>query len=99
MPKIKWDRITKSENDIILHIARRAVSNFMGGKFSKDDRVLQDFIMDISATHLSTPLRLKDLLYADDFNFCHDVFGIRQNLNRTTGKLERFVPRFTKKDT
>ena len=39
-------------------------------------------------------LRLDALLAAKDVDFAHDVFGIRDHLNRTTGALERgFVPR------
>jgi hypothetical protein len=40
-------------------------------------------------------LKLNELLNADDFNFCHDVFGISRHINRDTGKLENFfVPRY-----
>ena len=42
------------------------------------------------------PLRLQELLDADDGNFGHDVFGIRKYLDRETGKLtECFSPRFS----
>ena len=38
--------------------------------------------MDLTATHLNgCPLRLKDLLEADDFNFSHDVGGIARHLD------------------
>lgn len=52
--------------------------------------------MDLTATHLNgCPLRLKDLLEADDLNFAHDVGGIARHIDRTTGKLTRcFLPRF-----
>lgn len=52
--------------------------------------------MDVTATHLNgCPLRLRDLLEADDFNFAHDVGGITRHLDRTTGKLTNcFLPRF-----
>lgn len=53
--------------------------------------------MDISAAHENCPLRLDDLLKADDFNFLHDVYGIIRHLNRKTGELENlFLPRFAK---
>ncbi len=55
------------------------------------------WMMDIEACHASNPLDLEGLAKADDFNFIHDVFGIRRHLNRSTGKLEDcFSPRFTK---
>jgi len=52
--------------------------------------------MDLTATHLNgCPLRLKDLLEADDFNFAHDVGGIARHIDRSTGQLTRcFLPRF-----
>jgi hypothetical protein len=53
--------------------------------------------MDITATHKNgNPLRLAELLAADEFNFWHDINGIQNNINRKTGKLENcFVPRFS----
>lgn len=57
----------------------------------------QSMVMDVSATHANgNPLRLEDLLAADDFNFEHDMSGICNCLDRTTGKLTRnFRPRFS----
>jgi hypothetical protein len=54
--------------------------------------------MDITATHANgNPLRLRDLLNADDFNFMHDVCGIARHLDRDTGQLGGFFsPRFSK---
>jgi hypothetical protein len=54
--------------------------------------------MDLAACHCNgCPLQLTELLDADDFNFSHDIFGIRRHLNRTTGKLDdRFLPRFAR---
>lgn len=53
--------------------------------------------MDITATHANgNPLRLAELLEADDFNFTHDVYGILRHINRDNGNLEGFfLPRFT----
>ncbi len=57
-------------------------------------------MMDLTACHANgNPLRLSELLVADDFNFTHDVYGIQRHINRDTGKLENcFVPRFTNHD-
>lgn len=54
-------------------------------------------LMDIIACHANgNPLKLAELLAADDGNFGHDVFGIRRHINRETGKLEGcFVPRYS----
>ena len=53
-------------------------------------------LMDLENVHERTPLRLKEFLDADNFNFAHDITGIHNNMNRETGELEyRFSPRFT----
>ena len=59
-----------------------------------------DMHMDVSAVHSNgNPLRLEDLLNADDFNFAHDMSGIHNCLNRKTGKLTRnFSPRFSSQE-
>ncbi|MBL0922423.1 MAG: hypothetical protein IBJ10_09895 [Phycisphaerales bacterium] len=51
--------------------------------------------MDLTACHCNgTPLDLDALLAADDFDFAHDLFGIRENINRKTGELDNcFLPR------
>lgn len=50
--------------------------------------------MDLEVVQDATPLDLDRLLAADDFNFAHDVFGIRRHLNRATFQLENcFEPR------
>ena len=59
------------------------------------DRDYRDIKMDIVVTQLICPLRLTELLEADDTNFVHDVAGIERHLNRRTFKMEDcFVPRF-----
>ena len=58
-----------------------------------------DMHMDVTAVHANgNPLRLADLLAADDFNFLHDMSGICNCLDRDTGKLTRgFSPRFSQR--
>jgi len=82
--------VSKEDAAIILEIARRA------WKISGNKYDLLDAGMDITATHANgCPLKLAELLAADDFNFIHDVFGIRRHLNRETGELmDCFSPRF-----
>ena len=54
-------------------------------------------IMDIEVANRDCPLKLQELLDADDTNFYHDIIGIGQHLNRQTRKLEDcFLPRFAK---
>jgi hypothetical protein len=86
--------MTRDELKLIGFIADRAVNltTFYGAPVQKID-----VMMDIQATiDGGVPLRLQDLLNADSGNFIHDIVGIRNNLNRKTGKLENcFSPRFT----
>lgn len=51
--------------------------------------------MDLCAAHNQCPLKLEELLNADDSNFTHDVFGIRNHMDRRTGKItDCFLPRY-----
>lgn len=52
--------------------------------------------MDLTACHANgCEMDFGALLRADDFNFWHDVAGIRRHIDRKTGKLtDCFVPRF-----
>lgn len=63
---------------------------------AKVKRARIEVLMDIVATHANgCPLRLADLLAADDANFLHDIGGIARHLNRETGQLGGFFrPRF-----
>lgn len=90
---VEFARYSKAERKAAKHIARRAVRMFQ--RFDIPYR-RRDIEMDLSAVHAKTPLRLAELAKADDFNFAHDLGGIRANINRNTGELENcFMPRFT----
>ena len=86
-------RVRKHEQRIIAEIADRAtaIAGRLGVEYPTTEAM-----MDITATHANgCPLKLEDLLQAEQFHFVHDVFGIRRHLNRETGHLEHcFVPRF-----
>ena len=80
--------ITTTEFYCIDAIVKRA-------QFWFPDRDYRDIKMDIVVTQLICPLRLSDLLEADDENFVHDIAGIERHLNRRTFKMEDcFLPRF-----
>lgn len=84
------------EDDIISEIADRimVLSEKTGVQYSR-----MTALMDLAACHNSTPLRLRDLLNADDSNFAHDVWGIRRHMDRETGELGGcFLPRFARTD-
>jgi hypothetical protein len=87
---VKFFIKSKKESDLISKIAERVLNMGIFPGLKKTD-----LMMDITACHCNgNPLDLEKLLAADDFNFLHDVGGIRRHLNRTTGKLlECFSPR------
>lgn len=87
---IKW-KTKGNDGDLIEKIAVRALE--MG---LNEDKV--EVMMDITAIHLNdVELDLQRLLEADDFNFAHDVNGIRGHIDIHTGKLRNcFLPRHTK---
>ena len=91
---ILWNA-TLEEMELISKIADRAVALADGVGYHINK---MQTVMDIEACHCNgNPLQLEELLNADDFNFVHDVWGIRKHINRNNGKLEDFfVPRFSK---
>lgn len=83
MSKVSFD-VTEDEAEIIEKIAARAVKGAAKHGI-KLDQVSTE--MDVTATHANgCPLRLQELLEADEFNFSHDIVGITNNIDRTTGK-------------
>jgi hypothetical protein len=84
--------VIRKDMALIDLIADRAVtlSRKLGDPWDKSDAR-----MDLIAAHSMCPLRLAELLVADDFNFAHDVFGINRHLNHQTFRLDNhFRPRF-----
>lgn len=98
MRSFNW-KLKTDEQPIVLKIVDRAYAMAQKHAAGKPmgERDKQDWRMDIIAVHNGDcPLRLQDMLDADDFNFAHDIFGIARHLNRTTMKLEdHFLPRFS----
>lgn len=87
---------SKADYDLINRIVLRALT-LCAANGVKYDRMTA--FMDISTCHETTPLRLQDLLDANEFNFIHDILGIRQHMNRKTGQLDNcFIPRFTQRN-
>jgi hypothetical protein len=87
---IDWN-ISKDDFRLAVEVAERALREFRD--YPDDQRTL---IMDLNACHSNAcPLDFKGLLEADIDDFSHDVYGIRQHINRDTGKLEGFfTPRY-----
>jgi hypothetical protein len=85
-------RTSRQDRELIIMIAERALA--MSRSYSVQYSNIQ---IDLLACHLNGhPLNLRGLLNADDYNFAHDIFGIRRHLNRNTGELTGgFRPRFS----
>jgi hypothetical protein len=86
--------VTDDDEDLIHQIVRRAMDPTGHDYSSMIDPLTLE--MDLTACHANgCPLRLQELLDADNFNFAHDVLGINRHMNRDTGQLEDcFLPRF-----
>lgn len=89
-------KTNRHEHSTIRAIADRASA--MALQHERPEYPATDAAMDITAVHANgCPLLLDDLLAAEPLHFAHDVFGIRNHLNRETGKLEdHFSPRFAR---
>lgn len=83
---------TREDLDWITQIVDRALEN--KSLASKTDFI--SLSMDIELVHCrDIRLNLQGLFEADNFNFFHDIIGIHNNLNRSTGELDNcFLPRF-----
>ena len=83
----------RKQRALITEIAKRAekleLVNTQGERLALE--------MDITATHSNgNPLKLPELLVAKDFDFVHDVCGIRRHIDRRTGQLKDFFsPRYS----
>lgn len=86
--------VSAADAALIKEIAAR---RFVMARLRRQKCDKQHVAMNITACHANgNPLRLRDLLAADDFNFIHDVDGIDHHICRTTGKLlNHFSPRFS----
>lgn len=85
--------VKKSKMGYVTKIAKRAIAMAAEHGVEWD---LIDCQMDICAANSDVGLDLKKLLAFDDFNFAHDVFGIRRHMDRATAKLTgHFSPRST----
>lgn len=92
-PIVRFD-VSRADIRLINAIVDRAFRSGSPLKERKgDDRT--DLSMDITACHRNgCRLDLVKLLGFDEFNFWHDIGGIRNCINRRTGKLENhFLPR------
>lgn len=93
---LNWTHSKEVTEDIGKIVDRYTEFHHSLGIPKEYQRPRMDLLMDVEATHCNgCPLKLRELLEADDFNFTHDMIGIQRHLNRKTGHLEDcFVPRY-----
>lgn len=89
MGTIKW-KLNDQDRSLIEAIAQKAMTEY-GFDFINTS-------MDLTACHNNgCQLKLEELLNADEFDFLHDLYGIKLNIDHSTGKLTNcFLPRFAK---
>lgn len=95
MSHINWN-LNKKDLPHVEAIVARAVALYAELYPEGPELDPTTMLMDIIACHLNgCPLRLAELAEADEFNFSHDVWGIRRHMDRKTGKLtDCFLPRY-----
>ena len=89
--RMKFWEINREDLDRLLLVADRAMREL--NDYPDDQRTL---IRDLNACHSNgCPLDFKGLLEATMQDFSHDIYSIRQHINRRTGKLEGcFMPSY-----
>jgi hypothetical protein len=94
--KTKHQEARTAELELVGKIADRAVAVYDSHNI-RVDRL--DTLLDVLSVHQKIqPLRLADLLAADDLNFIHDITGINRHLDRDNYKLnDGFSPRFSQR--
>lgn len=94
--KHPMDGTRDAEMKLIGKIADRAITLYAKHNV-RVERL--DTLLDVMTVHQKAqPLRLADLLAADDVNFIHDITGINRHLDRETYKLnDGFLPRFSQR--
>lgn len=94
---VRFNRPAQAIEDAILDRAAKMAAE-AGYPMDNEDRT--SLLMDLAAANGvngNDPLDFERLLAADDFNFSHDVWGIRAHMDRMTGRLMgHFSPRFSR---
>lgn len=87
---------TKEEMTMIRKIASKAQKLYK--KHHGETLDLMSLEMDLDATNSNgCPMDFAKLLAADNFNLMHDVIGIANHIDRSTGELKNcFLPRCSK---
>lgn len=90
---INWEQLSNDELNLLHGITQHAVKVARKSGIPLDP---MNTLTSLSVVHISTPLRLPDLLEADEDDLMHDVLGIIRHLDPDTGRLgDLFSPRYT----
>lgn len=95
MSKVRFD-MTEQEVPLIFACAKRAYEDLSRyGNPGEAQDAFMVIAMDLAAVNANgCPLDFQKLLDFPDFDFAHDLYGIRKHLDRVTGGLVGcFVPR------
>jgi len=78
--------LSREDAQVIRQIAKRAGEHLDS---------IETFIQVATCHTGPCPLKLQELLEADDLNFIHDICGIKRNLDTQKGELlDCFLPRY-----
>ena len=85
-------KVAPSDFALIYAISKRALALLKEHDSTKAHIEME---MDLEAVHNYCPLRLAELLGTNDFDFVHEIVGIRENFYRKTCYFQNgFWPRF-----
>lgn len=97
---VQFVKLSKEDSYTMYLIVRRAVDDkviSVAGSFEKAKEKILSLEMDLTAVAYLCPLDWDRLIAFDAFNFSHDILGIINNIDRSTGKLKNhFLPRCAK---
>jgi Family of unknown function (DUF6874) len=88
--------ISAVELDLIACIARAAEMMYLKAGHNPPPR--NQIEAELQLAHEHRPLRLGEMLQArDTFDFAHDIIGIRNHIDVSTGTMrDHFLPRFSR---
>lgn len=91
MPANAFKDLSRSTIDVLASITKRAKRELNDVRVGGVETLCY-----IAEVHLDQPLRLHDLLDADNFNFAHDVLGILRHWDHEQRVMrDCFRPRYT----
>lgn len=92
---IDFDRIPIEDRATIVQIAYRASGALRRSGYAINSDLTRRMALDVANAHISgRPLDLERLFQAPEAELVSDVLGIQHSIDRQTGKLGGFYPRY-----